>query len=166
MEPKFVNYVEYTKETLQEAFFNTIGKPLVVWGSIILPITILLLITSRDFSLTTVLLLVIAVTSIFMGIYMPRITAKQEYERNKINSSGEAPSKITFSFFDDCIKSNEQPINVDTTYNYSQIQKIKSTKNLYILQFNKSIFIITSKNSFTTGTAEEFEAFMKEKIKK
>lgn len=65
--------------------------------------------------------------------------------------------------FGDRIELNEG--NVQMEFDYKQIIKVHNLPNLYALMIDKNQSIIVAKGGFVKGTKEEFEKFIREKIK-
>ena len=115
---------------------------------------------------TGVYLLLLALLIAFVRFVLPTISANQMLKKNELISGSKEPAKVELSFYETNLKTFFAATNETLDISYDKIQKLIVTKNLYILSFEGRVFIAVTRTGFTVGTAEEFEAFIKEKIKK
>lgn len=53
--------------------------------------------------------------------------------------------------------------NAELKLEYTKIQKVKQSKNLYLLVLKRKLVVMVDKNRFEKGKCEEFEKFIAEK---
>jgi len=165
MDPKFKFKTVMTKKLLYEFCFSALfGKLYLILASIAIlsGIVLIALGDSTDIAFYIALPIIL----IIFGFLLPHLQAKQIYEQKKITNSGKEPAIAEYRFYDDKVVGYEEIINLTTDYFYWDFNKHKKTKNLYLIKFKHNIYLMLEKNNFEIGTAEEFEAFIKEKIKK
>lgn len=66
-------------------------------------------------------------------------------------------------FFDDHILATNKLTASKTNIQYVDIKGLLETKDLYIIGMEKGLVLLIDKHGFSTGNAEDFVAFMKEK---
>ncbi len=169
MESKFVNKYAQTKELLCELYSSMSGKAAGVLFTVTLIISMFGGIASIAFledKTTGVYLLLIALFIAFVRFVLPTISANQILKKNELISGSKEPAKVELSFYETNLKTFFAATNETLDISYDKIKKLIVTKNLYIISFEGRVFIAVPRTGFTVGTAEEFEAFIKEKIKK
>lgn len=97
----------------------------------------------------------------FFLFFYSRVAAKRRY-KNDLSANKWIPTITTFMVREDAIvvkhsNSSAQPIP------YSDFKKVANTKNFFILITNERLALYFKKDSFTKGSAEEFETFLKQK---
>lgn len=169
MEPKFVNECTQTKEILYELYRSMYSKASSVIYTVFFFISILggiAFIVWLDDKVLGLYLLIIALLTAFMRFLSPTLYANRVLKKNELISGGKEPIKVELSFYETNLKTFFAATNETLDISYDKIKKMIVTKNLYILSFEGRIYIAVSRSGFTVGTAEEFEAFIKGKIKK
>lgn len=165
MEPKFKITTVMSKSLLYHFFFNVLfGKLYLICAAIVALCGALLAIIGDNTDM--VFYIVFPIVLIIFAFLLPKLQANQTYAANKIKYSGKEPATVEYSFFDDKAKSYEGAIDLTTDYFYSDFVKLKKTNKLFLIKFKHNIYLIMDKSNFTVGTPEEFEAFIKDKIKK
>lgn len=98
---------------------------------------------------------------LFFLIFYSRLAGKRRY-KNDLNANKWIPIVTTFMVREDAIvvkhsNSSAQPIP------YSEFKKVANTKDFYIFITKERLALYFKKDSFTKGSTEEFETFIKEK---
>jgi hypothetical protein len=95
-----------------------------------------------------------------LAVFSPILVLRQFKETTKrINNGQKCETVVTFS---DNISISEGTFSL--TVEYSQILKIHRLTHSYVLMFAKQNGIMISPKHFTTGTLENFETFISQKV--
>ena len=168
MEHKFVNKIVHTESLYREMQFAAKGKLRIILYTAVAVfalLTSLLLFADKVFD-TAVILFVLSLLLLALTYVRPMLAAKQQCKRNAVLANGQNALPVTLSFGEDSLEITNPAIDSTVTYDYKKFKKLKKTRHLYLLVLPHSLYLMVNKNGFTTGTPEEFEAFIKEKIKK
>lgn len=169
METIFKNQFIYTKDYYKEYYkYICFKKPIVFVIDIIFSISFIISILSMIFPKLVVLdintamaniatLLILLCFQIYNFFTNKKLAYNRDLERNNGN-----PIEVELLI-------TEESVNVFTNYEkninieFSNIEKVIKTKNYYILVSKAKLQISLKKDSFTKGTAKQFEQFLKQK---
>lgn len=98
---------------------------------------------------------------LFFLVFYSRIAGKRRY-KSDLNSNKWIPVITTFMVREDAIVVKHSN-NSANPIAYSEFKKVANTKKFFIFITKDRLALYFKKDSFTKGTAEEFEAFIKEK---
>ena len=104
-------------------------------------------------------LIVCCITLLFMA-FCPIIMIKGLQDNSKRLNNGTIEKTVVD--FNENIIMNEGRVHLE--FEYSQIKKIKQTKNFIVLMISNHSAILVFKDGFIKGTKEEFLKFINEKI--
>ena len=148
--------------------FAALGK-LRLWiysiVTLFVALTSALLFSSGVFD-SAIILALMCVLLILVGFVRPILAARQQVKRNAILTGNNTPSPTKLKFYDDKLVTFNTAIEKEITFKYSQFKKLKKTKNLYLLALPERLYLMIDRKGFSVGDAEEFEKFIKEKLKK
>ena len=104
-------------------------------------------------------LIVCCITLLFMA-FCPIIMIKSLQDNSKRLNNGKIEKTVVD--FNENIIMNEGRVHLE--FEYSQIKKIKQTKNFIVLMISNHSAILVFKNGFIKGNKDEFLKFINEKI--
>ena len=168
MEPKFINLCEQSKRNLREMQFAALGKlRLLIYCIVIIfvALTSALLFADGTYD-SAILLATMCIILLLVGFVRPILAANQQFKRNEILTENKPLSPTELRFYDDRIITSNRIISAEHEFKYSQFKKFKKTKHLYLLKLPQQLYFMVARDEFTKGNSKEFEAFIKEKIKK
>ncbi len=168
MEAKFVNNIVQTEKLLREMQFAAKGKLRIILYTLVAVFSVLtsaMLFAAEKFD-TAVILLFMGFLLLMLVFVRPILAAKQQYKRTVILTAGKQMTPIELRFYDDRVITFNPTLDKEVTFTYDKFKKYKHTANLHLLMLPQALYLMIDKNGFTTGNPEEFEAFIKEKIKK
>lgn len=149
---------EYTlnKKLITEYVFDILCKDIIVCGAIlsVFAFGMFLLDTS-----SYVGLIVCFISLLFMA-FCPIFMIKNLEENSKRLNNGKIEKTIVE--FNDNIIMNEGKVHLE--FEYSQIKKIKKTKNFIVLMISNKSAILVYKDGFIEGNIENFYNFINEKV--
>lgn len=168
MEPKFVNKMTQTEQALREMQFAALGKPrIILYTSVaifsILTSVMLFFAKKPD---SAIFLLLSGILLLLLAFLRPILGAKQQYKRNAILTDGKQLTATELKFYDDRLVTYNPTVDHEVDFSYDKFKKYKQTRHLHLLILPQSLYLMVSKDGFEIGNSKEFEAFIKEKIKK
>lgn len=168
MEAKFIGHCTQTEQNLREMQFAALGKlRLCIYSAAIIFVALTsALLFANGTSDTAVLLAAMCVILLLVGFVRPILAARQQFKRNEIITENNPLSPTELRFYDDHVATSNPITEKQQNFKYSQFKKLKKTKHLYLLKLPQQLYLMIERKSFTEGTPKEFEAFIKEKIKK
>lgn len=166
MEPLFSNTCLLTKEVYKEAYFAITKRKriLVVILSVIVIITSILEANWLDDIIFYFCAGFFLLFSVYYFILFPRRAVNITYKRNQEVYHEEISCTVTF--YDDKIVMKSIPSNAEATLQYSQIVRIRATRQLYILTIKQNLLFFLDKSQFDHVNMFEFEHFMRQKALK
>lgn len=166
MEPLFTNKCSYTKEVILEAYLSYNKRERRILTPIILICDFLGVAMSFihfEFPLM-MLLFILNILFFFFVFAIPRIIAHRIY---KVHLEVlKEPIVGTTDYYDDKFVSIAYPTKAELNIQYSQLKRIISSNNLYLLVIRFQLFFIVDKNGFDKINMVEFEKFIEEKAPK
>ncbi len=115
---------------------------------------------------SAILLLLSGILLLMLAFLRPILGARQQYKRNIILTDGKQLTATELKFYDDKVVTYNPTVDHEVAFSYDKFKKYKQTRHLHLLILPQSLYLMVEKNSFEIGNSEEFEAFIKEKIKK
>ncbi len=163
MEPVFINKLKQTKEYYIEMNKKHSAFTIRFLGAFFLiaysALAVYIYFTSYNIPLSVIVALIGILLSAYPHIRIYIIARNRE--KQFLELINEVPEgKILF--FEDYLM-NVGINNAELKLEYSKIQKVKQSKNLYLLVLKKKLVVMVDKNRFEKGTCDEFEKFIKEK---
>ena len=108
-----------------------------------------------------------AATAVVLATYfVSRAVIENKDVRAHVSQTGGRPMIMTRRFFEDELVSTESPSGAEVRSDYGRIDSIEESDTLMILKTNAGYRFVLRKDSFTKGNAEDFGAFIREKIAK
>lgn len=163
--PRYKNFTTLTKERFFQ--FRKVDfrqeNPVVFVGltliSIILTVITVILFCRKGLSVWILLNAIIIIASLWLLLYGYKFMAQKEYERLQV-IRGENPD-ITYEFYEEYLQMETARSKV--RINYSQVDKLMVTDELYILKVG-STGIIINMDGFMAGNAKKFKEFIESRI--
>jgi len=168
MEPKFKVQTVQTEQLLREMAFASMGRfpvGLYTGVGIFAILTAILMLFDGTFD-TAIILIVMGLLLFVIAYLRPFLHARQQFRRNRIVSGGAELTPTELTFFDDRVVTYNSTVEKEITFTYDQFKKLKKTKHLYLLKLPEQLYLLIDRGGFMLGTPAEFEAFIKEKLKK
>lgn len=168
MEPRYVNKITQTEQHLREMQFAAMGKiRMILYTTVAIfsLLTAVLLFSSMEID-SAIILLLCGIMLLILAFLRPILAAKKQYKRNIILTDGKQLTATELKFYDDKVITYNPTVNNEVTFDYEKFKKYKQTRHLHLLILPQSLYLMVDKNGFEIGNSEEFEAFIKEKIKK
>lgn len=163
MEPVFINNLKQTKEHFIEMNKKHSAFTIYFFGAFFLIAYLALAMFIYFTSYNIVFSVVIALIGTLLSIY-PHIRIyilARNREKQFLELLNDIPEGKTL-FFEDHLMSVSTN-NDELKLEYTKIQKVKQSKNLYLLVLKKKLVVMVDKNRFEKGNCEEFEKFIAEK---
>ena len=118
----------------------------------------------RQNALWIVVVIFISVFTAFSRKNAPK-KAMEHWEQAIIQKYGSPALHVTTEFYRhslaQSIKEDEEQLICD---GYSSVSEILETENLFLLRHGKNQYYFVAKNGFVKGTADQFSAFIQERI--
>lgn len=151
----FKNEYTINNKLIKEYVFCILCKDIIIWGLILSILLFMLFLLDNALYINLVLCFLI----LLFIIFFPFMIIKKLEDNEKILNNGKIEK--TSILFDEKIIMDEGKVHLE--FEYSQIKKIKQTKNLIALMINKESAILVNKNGFIKGNNDDFMKFIKEK---
>lgn len=100
---------------------------------------------------------------VYSRLAMPK-KAMLRWEQKLLNNYGCAELHLLTEFYDKALAQTLQEDGDLTTEGYSAIREMKETEHLFLLRHSAQQWFFVDKSGFTVGTADEFRAFITERI--
>ncbi len=110
-----------------------------------------------------ILVVPLVIYMILSRVAMPK-KAMQRWEQSLISSYGCRELHLCTEFYDKALAQTLKESDELTTEGYSAILEIKETEHLFLLHHGGQQWFFVEKSGFTVGTADEFRAFITERI--
>ena len=117
----------------------------------------------RSNLLTAILLIPLVGYMVYSRIAMPK-KAMQRWEQKMIASYGCKELHLLTEFYDKALAQTVQETGELTTEGYSAVVERKESEHLFLLRHSAQQWFFVDKSGFTVGTADEFRAFITERI--
>ena len=150
---------EYTmnRNFFKEYVFNILCKDIIIVGIILTVVSMIIY-----FMLNVTYAMFSFLFIVFFMLFCPFIMINNLEENSKRLNNGRI-EKTSVDFNDNIIM-NEGKVHLE--FEYSQIKKIKQTKNFYVLMLSSKSAILVFKDGFTSGNKEEFLRFIEKNSRK
>ena len=151
---------EYTlnRKLIKEYVFAILCKDIIIIGTIISLLLIIVFALNSKLYMGLICMCFI----VFFIAFTPSLMIKNLEDNSKRLNNGKIEKTIVD--FNKNIVMNEGKVHLE--FEYSQVKKIKQTKNFIVLLIGPKSAILVYKNGFTNGTTSDFINFINEKIKK
>lgn len=105
-----------------------------------------------------IVFLLVGIVCLVMPFFLYKSSRDKKYAKQVANNGGK-PLERKISFYSDALEifSNN---GAHSVFEYSNITKIISSKNLYVLVIQKKLSLLVPKDSFVMGNLEEWKVFM------
>lgn len=105
----------------------------------------------------------VGIVCLVMPVFLYRSSRDKKFAKQVENNGGK-PLERKISFYSDGMEifSNN---GAHSVFQYTDITKIISSKNIYVVVVNKKLSLLVPKNSFVLGNVEEWKKFMSAKGK-
>jgi len=100
---------------------------------------------------------------VYSRLVMPK-KAMLRWEAKLLNNYGCTELHLLTEFYDRALAQTLQEDGDLTTEGYSAISELKETEHLFLLRHTAQQWFFVEKSGFTVGTADEFRAFITERI--
>ena len=100
---------------------------------------------------------------VYSRLAMPK-KAMLRWEEKLLNNYGVRELHLLTEFYDKAMAQTLQEDGSLSTEGYSAIAELKETEHLFLLRHSAQQWYFVEKTGFTVGTAEEFRAFITERI--
>lgn len=100
---------------------------------------------------------------VYSRLVMPK-KAMLRWEAKLLNNYGCTELHLLTEFYDRALAQTLQEDGDLTTEGYSAISELKETEHLFLLRYTAQQWFFVEKSGFTVGTADEFRAFITERI--
>ena len=100
---------------------------------------------------------------VYTRLAMPK-KALLRWEEKLLNNYGVRELHLLTEFYDKALAQTLQEDGELTTEGYSAITELKETEHLFLLRHSAQQWFFVEKTGFTVGTADEFRAFITERI--
>jgi len=100
---------------------------------------------------------------VYSRLVMPK-KAMLRWESKLLNNYGCTELHLLTEFYDRALAQTLQEDGDLTTEGYSAISELKETEHLFLLRHTAQQWFFVEKSGFTVGTADEFRAFITERI--
>ncbi len=167
MEAKFVNKTAQTERNLREMQFAALGKLRIILYTVVAAFAILtsiMLFASKVFD-SAVILLLMGLLLLMLAFLRPILGARQQYKRNAILTDEKQLTPTELRFYDDKVVTFNPTVEKEISFTYDKFKKYKKTAHLHLIVLPQSLYLMVDKSGFEVGAPQEFEAFIKEKIR-
>lgn len=100
---------------------------------------------------------------VYSRLAMPK-KAMLRWEQKLLNNYGCTELHLCTEFYDKALAQTLQEDGDLTTEGYSAISELKETEHLFLLRHSAQQWFFVEKTGFTVGSADEFRAFITERI--
>lgn len=164
MEAIFENECSYSKANLADFQYNMKGRGyrianLAIPAFALLMSALLFLLNSAHYA---IMVLILAVCSGCISLLLPWIVVRSTLRQHRVLYDGVLDTRACF--YDDRIVVHGIQSKAENTFQYGQVKRMRKTKLLYLIAAEGGLFILVDRNGFTKGKAEDFEAFIEQKI--
>lgn len=145
------------------------GTDLVMYGMCLLMGVYLILdsIINHHFKQNAILMVLVIAIGVFTVISRKNAPKKamEHWEQAIVQKYGSPALHVTTEFYNlslvQTIQEDEEQFVCD---GYSKVTEILESENLFLLRHGKNQYYFVAKNGFVKGTADEFRAFIQERI--
>lgn len=157
MEPLFTNSFKFTREVFIELFKDLYRLYRIVLLLVGIAFLVFAIVSVGGYYVVTVIFFVFAAYFIYMSAGGYLLSANRSYKKMLMQGC-DLENTFTAQFRADALN------DAKGTYDYTQIKRVRETKELLLLKTDNNITIPLKKDCFTTGTYEEFKNLFRKSV--
>lgn len=165
MEPIFENHCVYTRQLMLEVVKAAGGK--LITGYCVVCMVLFggfaaFYIPQRGFTATSALLVGVVLFMAVILFAQPRWSASLAYKRLRVTYPEDMAVDVAFTQEGFTVRNRAS--GGQASYPYSQVVRLRQTEHLLILMLPKRMTLPLDRTGFTRGRAEDFPAFLAERM--